>query len=261
MLKQNKKLNITTKANIIRTKLLISINKELNSKIVKKDFLINSKSIETYFNEFENYVIVERDIITNSQKDYKRLKEKDELPLYLVKLNLNESSPINLNVAKKMRLTKNPDFFVKKGFSGKGEFNNLEKDKKVEINIRYLRTFCNLLKSNIIITDRKKNRNKSEILRRKKFSRKDCNNCNIELNNLLKKEKEKEKEDKKYKSYNTNDNIIKLHKMWDNDETSNNNNSNSNKRVDNKKNKRNLTLLSVINNNKHYIKNLKLGKV
>ena len=261
MLKQNKKLNITTKANIIRTKLLISINKELNTKIVKKDFLINSKSIETYFNEFENYVIVERDIITNSQKDYKRLKEKDELPLYLVKLNLNESSPINLNVAKKMRLTKNPDFFVKKGFSGKGEFNNLEKDKKVEINIRYLRTFCNLLKSNIIITDRKKNRNKSQILRRKKFSRKDCNNCNIELNNLLKKEKEKEKEDKKYKSYNTNDNIIKLHKMWDNDETSNNKNSNSNKRVDNKKNKRNLTLLSVINNNKHYIKNLKLGKV
>ena len=259
MLKQNKKLNITTKANNIRTKLLISINKELNTKIVKKDFLINSKSIETYFNEFENYVIVERDIITNSQKDYKRLKEKDELPLYLVKLNLNESSPINLNVAKKMRLTKNPDFFVKKGFSGKGEFNNLEKDKKVEINIRYLRTFCNLLKSNIIITDRKKNRNKSQILRRKKFSRKDCNNCNIELNNLLK--KEKEKEDKKYKSYNTNDNIIKLHKMWDNDETSNNKNSNSNKRVDNKKNKRNLTLLSVINNNKHYIKNLKLGKV
>ena len=125
----------------------------------------------------------------------------------------------------------------------------------------YLRTFCNLLKSNIIITDRKKNRNKSEILRRKKFSRKDCNNCNIELNNLLKKEKEKEKEDKNYKNYNTNDNIIKLHKMWDNDETSNNNNSNSNKRVDNKKNKRNLTLLSVINNNKHYIKNLKLGKV
>ena len=102
MLKQNKKLNITTKANIIRTKLLISINKELNSKIVKKDFLINSKSIETYFNEFENYVIVERDIITNSQKDYKRLKEKDELPLYLVKLNLNESSPINLNVALKI---------------------------------------------------------------------------------------------------------------------------------------------------------------
>ena len=261
MLKQNKKLNITTKANNIRTKLLISINKELNTKIVKKDFLINSKSIETYFNEFENYVIVERDIITNSQKDYKRLKEKDELPLYLVKLNLNESSPINLNVAKKMRLTKNPDFFVKKGFSGKGEFNNLEKDKKVEINIRYLRTFCNLLKSNIIITDRKKNRNKSQILRRKKFSRKDCNNCNIELNNLLKKEKEKEKEDKNYKNYNTNDNIIKLHKMWDNDETSNNKNSNSNKRVDNKKNKRNLTLLSVINNNKHYIKNLKLGKV
>ena len=259
MSNQNNKLDLSFKANYIRTKLLILINKELNNNNQNKDFLINSKSIESYFNEFENYVIVERDIITNSQKDYKRLKEKDELPLYLVKLNLNESSPINLNVAKKMRLTKNPDFFVKKGFSGKGEFNNLEKDKKVEINIRYLRTFCNLLKSNIIITDRKKNRNKSQILRRKKFSRKDCNNCNIELNNLLK--KEKEKEDKKYKSYNTNDNIIKLHKMWDNDETSNNKNSNSNKRVDNKKNKRNLTLLSVINNNKHYIKNLKLGKV
>ena len=58
MLKQNKKLNITTKANNIRTKLLISINKELNTKIIKKDFLINSKSIESYFNEFENYVII-----------------------------------------------------------------------------------------------------------------------------------------------------------------------------------------------------------
>ena len=152
MSKQNNKLDLSFKANYIRTKLLILINKELNNHDKNKDFLINSKSIESYFNEFENYVIVERDIITNSQKDYKRLKEKDELPLYLVKLNLKESSPINLNVAKKLRLTKNPDFYSKKCLSGKCELNDLEKDKKlVEINIRYLRTFCNLLKSNFVL--------------------------------------------------------------------------------------------------------------
>ena len=259
MLKQNKKLNITTKANNIRTKLLISINKELNTKIVKKDFLINSKSIETYFNEFENYVIVERDIITNSQKDYKRLKEKDELPLYLVKLNLKESSPINLNVAKKLRLTKNPDFYSKKCLSGKCELNDLEKDKKlVEINIRYLRTFCNLLKSNNIIIERKNNgiRNKSQIIRRKKFSRQDCNNGNYELKNLL------NKENKNFYCYNNknNDNIIQLYKMWDTDKNYNKIND-CNMKFRNKKHQRNLTLLSIINNNKQFIKNLKLGKV
>jgi hypothetical protein len=213
----------------------------------------------TYFNEFENYVIVERDIITNSQKDYKRLKEKDELPLYLVKLNLKESSPINLNVAKKLRLTKNPDFYSKKCLSGKCELNDLEKDKKlVEINIRYLRTFCNLLKSNNIIIERKNNgiRNKSQIIRRKKFSRQDCNNGNYELKNLL------NKENKNYYSYNNknNDNIIQLHKMWDTDKNYNKIND-SNMKFRNKKHQRNLTLLSIINNNKQFIKNLKLGKV
>ena len=87
-----KKINIPN-ANNIRTNLLICINKELKEKNHHtKKFLINSKPLETYCNEFENYVIVERDIIANSQKVYKKLKEKDELPLYLVKLNLKESS-------------------------------------------------------------------------------------------------------------------------------------------------------------------------
>jgi hypothetical protein len=48
--------------------------------------------------------------------------------------------------------------------------------------------------------------------------------------------------------------------MWDTDKNYNKIND-SNMKFRNKKHQRNLTLLSIINNNKQFIKNLKLGKV
>ena len=246
MSNQNNKLDLSFKANYIRTKLLILINKELNNNNQNKDFLINSKSIESYFNEFENYVIVERDIITNSQKDYKRLKEKDELPLYLVKLNLKESSPI-INT-KKMTLTKNPDFSYHRSYSHNSNICEKEKKmkKKIEYNIRYLREFCLLLKSKKTIGKTiSMERNKSLIIRRKKFPIKDSNkklkdllNKNNEIN--INKDKNSQLNDK---------NVISLHKKMG-----------TAKDVRHKKNYKSLVLLKSIKENKGFLSNLIFGK-
>ena len=246
MSNQNNKLDLSFKANYIRTKLLILINKELNNNNQNKDFLINSKSIESYFNEFENYVIVERDIITNSQKDYKRLKEKDELPLYLVKLNLKESSPI-INT-KKMTLTKNPDFSYHRSYSHNSNICEKEKKmkKKIEYNIRYLREFCLLLKSKKTIGKTiSMERNKSLIIRRKKFPIKDSNK---KLKDLL--HKNNEININKDKNSQLNDkNVISLHKKMG-----------TAKDVRHKKNYKSLVLLKSIKENKGFLSNLIFGK-
>ena len=58
----NENISSFKKANIIRTNLLLSINKELISQEKhnkNNNFLINSKKTQTYCNGFENYVIVE----------------------------------------------------------------------------------------------------------------------------------------------------------------------------------------------------------
>ena len=241
-----KKINIPN-ANNIRTNLLICINKELKEKNHHtKKFLINSKPLETYCNEFENYVIVERDIIANSQKVYKKLKEKDELPLYLVKLNLKESSPI-INT-KKMTLTKNPDFSYHRSYSHNSNICEKEKKmkKKIEYNIRYLREFCLLLKSKKTIGKTiSMERNKSLIIRRKKFPIKDSNkklkdllNKNNEIN--INKDKNSQLNDK---------NVISLHKKMG-----------TAKDVRHKKNYKSLVLLKSIKENKGFLSNLIFGK-
>jgi hypothetical protein len=234
-------------ANNIRTNLLIYINKELKEKNQNtKNLLINSKPLETYCNTFENYVIVERDIIANSQKVYKKLKEKDELPLYLVKLNLKENSPII--ETKKVTLTKNPDFFSQRSYSQNSDICEMEiNKKKIEYNIRYLREFCFLLKSKTIIGKNKTiERNKSLIIRRKKFHIKDSNK---KLKDLLNKNNvviNKKKEE----NYNVNDkNIIHLHKMWG-----------TQKNVHHKKNPKSLVLLKSIKENKSFLSNLIFAK-
>ena len=106
LIPRNKK-NPTNNANNIRTNLLIYVHNELISN-QNNNILINSKHTDTYCKEFENYVIVERNTITSSEKEYKLLKERDELPLFLVKLNLNENIPVILKT-KKIKLTKNPN--------------------------------------------------------------------------------------------------------------------------------------------------------
>jgi hypothetical protein len=233
-------------ANNIRTNLLIYINKELKEKNQNtKNLLINSKPLETYCNTFENYVIVERDIIANSQKVYKKLKEKDELPLYLVKLNLKENSPII--ETKKVTLTKNPDFFSQRSYSQNSDICEMEiNKKKIEYNIRYLREFCFLLKSKTIIGKNKTiERNKSLIIRRKKFHIKDSNkklkdllNKNNEIN--INKDKNSQLNDK---------NVISLHKKMG-----------TAKDVRHKKNYKSLVLLKSIKENKGFLSNLIFGK-
>ena len=167
----NKNINLCKKANIIRTNLLLSINQELISQekqYKNQNILMNSKKTQTYCNEFENYVIVERDIITCSQKDYKRLKEKDELPLFLFKLQLFEDSPIVLKT-QKMRITKNPQ--LKRRSSQKCMLKKKNEDI-IESNIKNLRMFCNLLKSKIKVEEKiMSGRNKSQIKRRKKYNK------------------------------------------------------------------------------------------
>lgn len=168
MIDINKNRTSPKKANSIRTNLLLTINKEIISQEKQNknnNFLINSRNTQTYSNGFDNYVIVERDVITCSQKDYKTLKEKDELPLFLFKMNLQEESPIILNT-KKMRIAKNPE--LKRRSSTKCLLKKKNEDI-IESNFKNLRLFCNLLKSKSKV-DRKvvNNRNKSQIIRRKK---------------------------------------------------------------------------------------------
>ena len=202
----NENISSFKKANIIRTNLLLSINKELISQEKhnkNNNFLINSKRTQTYCNGFENYVIVERDIITCSEKDYKRLKEKNELPIFLFNLNIQEESPIIIKT-NKMIIAKNPK--LKRGSSTKSILNEKNEDI-IQSNIKNLRLFCNLLKSkNKVEETVVNNRNKSQITRRKKYIKiKSSNNLSY-INKLS--------ERKQYKNYiNYDEKIIILHKM------------------------------------------------
>ncbi len=206
MIDINKNRTSPKKANSIRTNLLLTINKEIISQEKQNknnNFLINSRNTQTYSNGFDNYVIVERDVITCSQKDYKTLKEKDELPLFLFKMNLQEESPIILNT-KKMRIAKNPE--LKRRSSTKCLLKKKNEDI-IESNFKNLRLFCNLLKSkNKVEETVVNNRNKSQITRRKKYIKlKSINNLSY-MNKLS--------ERKQYKNYiNYDEKIIILHKM------------------------------------------------
>ena len=179
LIPRNKK-NPTNNANNIRTNLLIYVHNELISN-QNNNILINSKHTDTYCKKFENYVIVERDTITSSEKEYKILKERDELPLFLVKLNLNENIPVILKT-KKIKLTKNPN---KNHSLDSCELYKNKDKKQFENNIRYLRTFSHLLKSNTPLFKKQDsiNKYKSTIKRRKKYCQKDsCSKLKFLLN-------------------------------------------------------------------------------
>ena len=76
----NPKILKNKKANIIREKLLIFSNKELqiNKKNHDNNFLINSKPLESYENVCENYIIIEQIPIkklVNYMIFYKKIKK------------------------------------------------------------------------------------------------------------------------------------------------------------------------------------------
>ncbi len=136
--------NQNLKANEFREKLLKFTYEELKKikESQTKDFLINSKSLETYEKNFENYIVVENDNIIDN---------KDNSPVLFYKYDfLKNSSPILIK--SKIRLTKHPE---KKKSTRKLTDTieiNIKKSntKKIEItkNIKYLRNLSNQLKKN-----------------------------------------------------------------------------------------------------------------
>ena len=116
--------NQNLKANEFREKLLKFTYKELKKikESQPKDFLINSKSLETYEKNFENYIVVENDNIIDN---------KDNSPVLFYKYDfLKNSSPILIK--SKIRLTKHPE----------------KKSTRKLTDIKYLRNLSNQLKKN-----------------------------------------------------------------------------------------------------------------
>ena len=76
----NQRFQINKKANLIRAKLLIFSNNELNlNKKNQKKFLINSKSLESYENKIEDYIITEHNsyIYLNEENEKKNNNSPD----------------------------------------------------------------------------------------------------------------------------------------------------------------------------------------
>ena len=135
--------NQNLKANEFREILLKFTYKELKKikESQPKDFLINSKSLETYEKNFENYIVVENDNIIDN---------KDNSPVLFYKYDfLKNSSPILIK--SKIRLTKHPEKKSTRKLTDTIEINIKKTNtKKIEIknNIKYLRNLSNQLKKN-----------------------------------------------------------------------------------------------------------------
>ena len=192
-------------ANKIRTSLLVTINKELMEIREKKQLLINSKEYSDYQKKFDNFVILERDLIngpnhnnTNNissinffsfpSEDYQNDKN-----IMIQKIQISKRRNAIFQIRRKIK-----DFYLKQ--------ENENKKKKIYENIQKLKNFCSHLKSKEAITINHNQRNKSEIIRRKKYSL--INNKNILISecNHLKSDKIQIKKETEC--------IIKLHKMW-----------------------------------------------
>ena len=193
------------KANIIREKLLIFSNEELqiNKKNNRNNFLINSKPLESYEKKYDNYIIIEHYSFIHLKDENNKLQNKDDSPDSFFQHNqFKDPSPILLKT-KKMRLTKHPDKIHPRKLSDSIELTirrSQSKNKIIENNIKYLRNLSKNFKSTKI----KKiipQRNYSEKLRRKKIH----NNLNSYICN--------DKNEETKESIEEEDCIIKLHKM------------------------------------------------
>ena len=158
----NQRCQYNQKANIIREKLLIFSNNELtiNKKTNKKNFMINSKSLESYENKIEDYIIIEQDsyIYLNEENDNKYTNNNSP-DLYYEYSLLRNSSPVLLKT-KRMRLTKHPEQISCRKLSDSIEFHikrTETKKKEMENNIKFLRNLSNELKSLKSIYPKKKN--------------------------------------------------------------------------------------------------------
>ncbi len=203
----NQRCKYNQKANIIREKLLIFSNNELtiNKKTNKKNFMINSKSLESYENKFEDYIIIERDsyIYLNEENDnkYTNINSPD---LYYEYSLLKNSSPVLLKT-KRMRLTKHPDSISCRKLSDSIEIHvkrTEKKRKEMENSIKFLRNLSNQYKSTVEIDTLNKNNKKNFHKKKKKIN---FNITQIDLNKYKFNINKDKKSDKS---------IIKLHKMW-----------------------------------------------
>ena len=161
----NQRCKYNQKANIIREKLLIFSNNELtiNKKTNKKNFMINSKSLESYENKFEDYIIIERDsyIYLNEENDNKYTNNNSP-DLYYEYSLLKNSSPVLLKT-KRMRLTKHPDSISCRKLSDSIEIHvkrTEKKRKEMENSIKFLRNLSNQYKSSVEIDTLNKNNKK-----------------------------------------------------------------------------------------------------
>ena len=198
----NQRFQINKKANLIRAKLLIFSNNELNlNKKNQKKFLINSKSLESYENKIEDYIITEHNsyIYLNEENEKKNNNSPD---LYYEYSLLRNSSPVLLKT-KRMRLTKHPDKISCRKLSDSIEIHikrTEKKRKEMENNIKFLRNLSNQYKSFVEIEHLKINKCNSN----KKKKKKNTHNSQLHLSKY-KFNNDDKKSDKS---------IIKLHKMY-----------------------------------------------
>lgn len=205
---------ILIKSNKIRTKLLIFISNELNLINKRNKLLINSKLPSNDSNNFE-FTILERNIIKNNDIQYKihnKQKNYNSVPkkyFFEEKKNNNNISKENeifispIKKTQKIEISKNKNLLlltkddlinnVNNNNNSVIYENNNNNDEKIDKekmtqNIKILRKFCfTLKKRKLNYVSCKSMRNKSDIIRRKKYSnRKNINICSSTCVNVLK---------------------------------------------------------------------------
>ena len=203
----NERCQLNPKANLIREKLLIFSNNELkiNKKTNKKNFMINSKSLESYENKFEDYIIIEQDsYIYLNEENENKYKNNNSPDLYYEYSLLKNSSPVLLKT-KRMRLTKHPDSISCRKLSDSIEIHvkrTETKRKEMEKNIKFLRNLSNQYKSFVEINSLNNNHKCNFYQKKKKIN---LHNSQVHLNKYKYNINEDKKNDKS---------VIKLHKMW-----------------------------------------------
>jgi hypothetical protein len=205
---------ILIESNKIRTKLLIFISNELNLINKRNKLLINSKLPSNDSNNFE-FTILERNIIKNNDIQYKihnKQKNYNSVPkkyFFEEKKNNNNISKENeifispIKKTQKIEISKNKNLLlltkddlinnVNNNNNSVIYENNNNNDEKIDKekmtqNIKILRKFCfTLKKRKLNYVSCKSMRNKSDIIRRKKYSnRKNINICSSTCVNVLK---------------------------------------------------------------------------
>ena len=201
-------------SNEIRTKLLIFISNELNLINKRNKLLINSKVPSNESNNFE-FTILERNIIKNNDIQYKQktynsvpkkfcyeeknktennienyifspIKNTEKIPISKNKNLLDHKNEININKITNSNVNNNNSILYSIDDEYKNKDEKIDKEKMTKY-IKILRAFCfHLKKRKLNYNTSKSLRNKSDIIRRKKYSKKNNNLCNSTCVNVLK---------------------------------------------------------------------------